>query len=380
MTTPKSTSWLEIDLGAVARNVAAARGLIGPDCGVLAIVKCDAYGHGAVEIARTVLDAGASGVCVANLNEARVLRRGGIEGMILLLNAAPINQARDVANLMITQALYSKESADALAAAALRVGHGVEAHLKVDTGMGRIGLTPDQALQLVTKLHEQIGSLGGFAPLTISGVFSHLATAEEADESYALAQFASFTAFLEKLREFLPDVKAHIANSAAALKYPQMRLDYVRLGLLIYGVPPSPDLADKLALAPVLTWKTRVAFVKKVEAGDSVSYGRTWKAPSPTTLITLPMGYGDGYSRALSNRAQVLFRGKLRPVVGTVCMNHVLVEVDDEPNVQVGEEVVLIGKQGDQRITAEQLADWAGTVPHEILARLGAHLDRFYKR
>lgn len=374
----QTPSILEVNLGAVRRNVSAIKKLIGAKCSLYAIVKSNAYGHGISEIAHTVLSAGASAVCVATIGEAAALRHSGVDGPIILLTSTQLNQAREVAVLHVTPALYTYEMAEALAEAALRVGYGVTAHIKIDTGMGRIGLPPAEAVQLARSIGQHDTSLGGFSPLSITGVFSHLATAEEEDESYALEQFQRFKECVTEIRAMLPEIKAHIANSAATLKFPMMRLDAVRDGLLVYGIYPTADLENEIVLTPVLAWKTYVAFTKRISAGTPVSYGRRWESSTPTTLITLPIGYADGYMRALSNKGHVLFRGKRRSVVGTVCMNHILVDVGDEPDVQLGEEVVLLGRQQGSEVSASHLAEWAGTVPHEILARLNPGIERVY--
>jgi len=367
-----SPNWLEIDLSAIRGNVAALQRFLGEHCKVLAVVKANAYGHGAQQAARAALEGGAWGLCVASLPEAREIRRGGIDAPLLLLNSGRPEEAVEVVHFHLIQALYSREMAEALSRAALRIGYEAEAHLKVDTGMGRLGVRPEEALRFASEV-------AGFPALRLTGVFSHLATAEEADETFARAQFQRFRACLDSLASRLPGLNAHIANSAATLKFPQMHLDMVRAGLLIYGVYPTFQLAQAgLHLRPALTWKTRIAFVKTVAAGTPISYGSTWRANSPTTIATLPVGYSDGYPRALSNRGQVLLRGRLKPVVGRVCMNHTLLDIGEEPEVRPGEEVVLIGQQEENRLTVNHLAEWGETVPHEILGRLGRHLPRVY--
>ncbi len=363
----QAPSWLEIDLSAVRRNVAAVRSLVGASCEILAVVKADAYGHGAVRVSQAALAGGAWGLCVANLAEAAELRRAGLQAPILLLTEGPMAEAPEVVRLSLLQTLYTLETAQALSQAALRFGMTAQAHIKVDTGMGRLGIRPQEAQAFAA-------AVAALPALRVTGLFSHLATAEEEEESFALGQFARFRACLEQIS----GLKAHIANSAGLLKFPQMRLDFVRSGLLVYGVAPTSQLAGELPLQPALTWKTRVAFAKTIPAGTPVSYGRTWKASSPTTVATLPVGYADGYPRTLSNRGQALFRGRPRPVVGTVCMNHILLDVGDEPAVRPDEEVILLGQQGNSRITATDLAAWADTCPHEILARLSRHLPRPY--
>jgi len=369
----QSPSWLEIDLGAIRRNVIALRKFVGPNCGILGVVKNNAYGHGAKQVTQAAADGGGAGVCVASLEEAQELRRAGISLPILLLNPGEPKSAREVLRLHAIQTLCTKEMAEALSQAALKIGFEAEAHVKVDTGMTRLGIPPEKAVAFTTEV-------AGYAGLHITGIFSHLATSENCDSPFAQEQFERFCRVLGELAPRLPKLKAHIANSGATLLYPQMHLDYVRVGLLMYGISPTPRLPiNGPNLRPALSWKTRVAFLQSVAPGTAVSYGCTWRANKPSTLAVLLVGYGDGFPRSLSNKGQVLFRGKLKPVVGTVCMNHIMVDVSDEENVQVGEEVVLIGRQGEATLTASHLADWGATVPHEILARLSPRLTRVYK-
>ncbi|NIM04457.1 MAG: alanine racemase [Armatimonadetes bacterium] len=364
-------SWLEIDLSAIRYNISAVQELIGDGCRVLAVIKSDAYGHGILQIARAAVEGGAWGFCVSNVEEARRLRREGIEVPILHLNSGPTQQAGQIIRLQLIQTLCDREMAKALSRAASRAGSEVEVHMKIDTGMGRLGIAPEET----EAFAAEVAALPG---LRLTAVFSHLATAEEPDSSYALSQLERFQDCLHRLTSSLPGLKAHIANSAAAVRFPQMRFDFVRVGLLVYGVPPIAEDTASPQVQPALTWRTQVAFVKKIAAGASVSYGRTWRAPASTTLAVLPVGYADGYPRSLSNRGWVLFRGRLRPVVGTVCMNHMMIDVGNETGVCPGEEVVLIGSQGGEQITVNRLAQWAQTINHEILARLGGHLPRTY--
>lgn len=365
------SSWFEIDLSAIRRNIGKVQGLAGDGCRILAVVKSNAYGHGLCQAAGAALEGGAWGLCVADVQEASRLRRAGIDAPILLLNSGRPEEAGKVVRLGLIQALYSRQMAKALSRAAQRSGSEAEAHIKIDTGMNRLGVGTEEA-------EEFAAEVAALPNLRISGIFSHLATAEEEDSSYALRQFEFFRSSRERVSRHLPGLKAHIANSAATLKFPQMRLDFVRVGLLAYGVSPLVEAKSGIELEPALTWKTRIAFVRRIPSGATVSYGRTWRALCPTTLAVLPVGYADGYSRALSNRGQVLLRGGLRPVVGTVCMNHMMIDANEETGIRPGEEVVLIGRQGDQRITANHLAERGQTVPHEILARLGSDVRRVY--
>jgi len=364
-------SWLEINLAAIEHNVRAVRQFVGPDTRVMAILKADGYGHGAVPVARAAARAGAAWLGVASTLEGAQLREAGLKTPILVLGSAFPEQAEEVARYRLSQTVANGELPQALSRAAERAGVEVGVHLKIDTGMGRLGVTPDRAVALARRLLRLPG-------LRLEGVFSHLATAEEEDPAYALEQFARFQQALRALEDAGIRVPLrHIANSAAVLNFPQMHLDLVRPGLLAYGVT-LPGMHSALDLRPALTWKSRIAFVKRVPAGVSLSYGRTYVTRRETTIATLPVGYADGYCRLLSNRGTILVRGKPFPVVGRVCMDHILLEMGDEPGLRVGEEAVLIGRQEAAEITANELADAQGTVVHEVVARLGKRLPRIY--
>jgi alanine racemase len=365
-------SWLEIDLGAVRHNTQALKELLGPTCSILAVVKADAYGHGALPVSRAALQAGASGLAVASLAEGVRLRRAGVKGPILLLGAGDTRSARRIPRLHLSQTLCSTEMAQALSRAAQQIGSPARVHVKIDTGMGRLGVRPGNGVEFTRFAASQPG-------LQLDGVFSHLACAEEPDEGYTRLQFGHFQHVLRGLAAagISPGLR-HLANSAAALRYPEMRLDGVRTGLLIYGLrPDAPDVAE-LDLRPALTWKTRVAFRQRLPAGSRVSYGGTYVTAKEQQIGVLPLGYADGYPRHASNRAHVLVRGKPCPVIGVVCMDHVMVDLGPAGEVQVGEEVVLIGTQGTGRVTANQLAQWAGTVVHAVPTVIGHRVARVY--
>ena len=370
--TPPSPSWVEVSLDAIRHNVRETARLVGEGCGVWAVVKANAYGHGALEVARAALEAGAVGLAVASTDEAAALRRSGICGPILVLSAGDPAAAADMVQLGVTQTLCTTEMAEALAAAARQIGRPASVHVKVDTGMGRLGVLPENALAFV-------GSVCATPELRLEGVFSHLATAEDSDESYAREQFARFQRVLADLAAAGVGAGVrHIANSAATLRFPMMRLDVVRVGLLTYGIDPGAAGAQPIDLRPALTWKTRLAFTKRVPAGTCVSYGRTYTTDAERSLGVLPVGYADGYPRHASNRAKVLVRGRLCPVVGVVCMDHVIVDVTSAPGAAVGDEVILVGRQGNATITANQLAEWADTVVHHIPTAIGSRAARVY--
>lgn len=369
---PRSPSWVEVDLGALRHNVGALRELLGPGCGVWAVVKANAYGHGAVPAARAALLGGAMGLAVASLSEALDLRRAGVGAPILLLSAGDPGSADQLVREEIIQAACRGDVMTALSRAAVRIGKPAKVHLKLDTGLGRLGVQPERAVEFAQLMQ-------GLPGLTLDGVFSHLATAEATDTTYADQQFARFRSAVLALRAagINPGVR-HLANSAATLRFPEMRLDGVRAGLLIYGLrPDAPGLAP-LSLRPALTWKTRLAFTQRVPGGSAISYGGTHVTRDECLLGVLPLGYADGYPRRASNRAHVLLRGQPCPVVGTVCMDHVIVNASAAGDVQPGEEVVLVGRQGEHQVTANDLARWAETCLHEVTTVIGSRVARVY--
>jgi alanine racemase len=367
----RSASWVEVDLSAVRHNVSAVRRFLGGS-GLIAVVKANAYGHGAVEVARAAQQGGATGLAVACAAEGEQLRRAGLEGPILVLAAGDPAAAPELVALGLSQTVCTEDMATALASAGERQGSRARLHLKIDTGMGRLGRRSEEAGAFGAAVQRLPG-------VVVEGAFTHFATAEEADTSYLRLQFSRFEEALQDLAAagLRPPVR-HAANSAAALRFPEMKLDAVRTGLLVYGLrPDAPGLPD-IALRPALAWKTRVAFARRLPEGCPVSYGRTYITPGERLVGVLPVGYADGYPRHASNRAQVLVRGTLCPVIGTVCMDHVMVDLTPAGEVAIGEEVVLIGAQQGRRITANQVAEWAGTVVHQVPTVIGNRVARYY--
>lgn len=368
---PLSPSWAEVDLAAIAANVKAVRNLLGPASGVWAVVKTNAYGHGLVDVAHAAVAAGAQGLAVATFQEGAKLRRSGVRARILLLCAGDPRRARDVVRLELIQTLCHEAMARALSHAAEREGRPARVHLKIDTGMGRLGIPAEEAAAFA---QENLNLPG----IHLEGVFSHLATAE-ADADYTRWQARRFREAVDALRAagIDPGVR-HLANSAATLRFPEMRLDAVRAGLLIYGISPESLEGAAITLRPALAWKTRLAFLHVPPGGSYISYGRTYVVGKEAQVGVLPLGYGDGYPRMASNRGYVLVRGRRCPVVGRVCMDHTLVDVTGVADAQIGDEVILIGEQGKTRITANQLARWAGTVVHETPTLIGSRVKRVY--
>ena len=361
-----------IDLSALRANLATARRLAGGRVDVLAVVKAGAYGHGDVESARVLSGEGVRRFGVATVEEGARLREAGIEGEVVVLGGVWPDDAADLVRHSLTPVVPTLDLLRRLDAFGARHGAAVACHLKVDTGMGRLGLLPD-------AVEEWAPALSALQAVELKGIMSHFAAAEEPDSPSCRGQLAAFRSTLERLRaagrRLAP---AHIANSAAVLGLPEARFDMVRPGGMLYGLYSHPQLARHARLAPALTWKTRVLQVKTLPERSPVSYGGTFVTARKSVIATLPVGYADGYKRHLSNRAAVLIRGRRAPVVGRVTMNLTMADVTDIAGVQPGAEVVLIGTQGRETISAEEMAGWADTISYEILTSISPGIPRYY--
>jgi len=368
--------WAEIDLAAIAHNVREIRRVTNPPAKVMAVVKANGYGHGAVEVGRTALDNGAEWLGVARVTEAVALREAGIGAPILILGYIPPEQSGEVVRHRISQAVYTRDMALALSEAAGREGVRARVHVKVDTGMGRIGWLAGPGAA------GEILSLASMPNIEIEGIFTHFAAADSADKKYSRRQFERFVEIIELLRrKGLEFPIKHAANSAALMELPETHLDMVRTGIAVYGLYPS-DEVDRgiVALRPAMTLKARVAYVKEVPAGFKISYGCTHTTTGPTVIATLPLGYADGYSRLLSSRGEALLRGCRAPVVGRVCMDQVMVDVGHIPGVREGDEAVLIGRQGGEEIPADEVAAKLGTINYEVTCMVSYRVPRVYVR
>jgi alanine racemase len=376
---PGTVTWLEIDLAALASNVRAFRGRIGK-AKLAAVVKAEAYGHGIALVAPAAVQAGASWLAVWGANEGLPLRRlAGPEVPILCLGHTPPAdfEAAVAAGLRLT--LYDPAAIPALGRAARAAGATARVHLKLETGTHRQGLEPDEALALARAVAAEPG-------VELDGLSTHFADIEDTtDHDFAEAQLDRFASGAERLAAegFRPSVR-HAACSAAAILFPATHFDLARVGIGLYGLWPSREtlvsarerVLEGFALAPVMTWKALVAQVKEVPAGGYVSYGRTWRAQRRTRIAVIPAGYFEGYPRSLSGRAHVLLHGRRAPVLGRVCMNMFMVDVTDVPEARAGDVAVLLGRSGDEVVSAESLAAWAGTIHYEIVARVNPQLPR----
>ena len=361
--------WAEIDLDAVADNVRLLKSQAN-GAALLAVVKANAYGHGAVAVARAALAAGADRLGVICVDEGEQLRRAGITAPILVMGHTPAEEARRLVDLSLTPSVVSREVALALARVASERGIEVAVHLKVDTGLNRYGLPPSEAADLGRWLRDLAG-------VQVEGLFTHFASADERDKSHTLEQHRLFLSVAEQL-DWVPI--RHVSNTATLLDMPDMSLEMVRPGLGIYGCYPSAQVNRSLPLRPALSLKSRVARLTSLAPGESVSYGRTWRASRPSLIGLVLCGYADGLPRALSNRGSVLVRGQRAPIVGRVCMDMCMVDLSDIPDVAVDDEVVIIGRQGEEEISADEVAELCGTISYEILCGISARVSRLYLR
>jgi alanine racemase len=369
------TTRAEIRLGALRRNFARARELAGPGTKVMAVVKADAYGHGMLRVARELLAEGAEYLGVALVEEAVELRAAGIDAPILVLGSPPDESLPLFIRHGIDLACPSAAKARAASAAAKAAGGSIRVHLKIDTGMGRIGVNWRSVEEFAEELSNLVakGDAGG---LDIAGVFSHLATAD-CDLDFAREQEARFRAALRILAsKGIEPPLAHLANSAALVAMPEARFGMVRPGIFVYGYEPSPW--RKIGLEPVMRLVSSISFIKTIGAGEGVSYGRIWKADSPTTIATIPLGYGDGYSRALSNRASMWASGAARPVRGRVCMDQTMLDLGPDSSAKEGDEVIVFGEKGGAKIAGESICEMLGTIPYELTCMVGARVPRVY--
>lgn len=361
-----------IDTGALKHNFFRLRELIPGNAGIMAVVKANAYGHGDVEVARALESLGCDMFGVAIAEEGARLRASGIVNPIVVLGGVYPGQIKDIVGLDLTPVVFDLETVRLIDERAEKSGLVKRVHVKIDTGMGRIGILPGD----VAPFFE---ALKGFENIEVEAVLSHFVEAELDDGEYSRKQLGVFFDILDTIRKlgFAPRY-IDMANSAAAVDYKDAHFNLIRPGIMLYGSYPAGRFAGKVALKPVMSVKTAVLFLKRVPAGFPVSYGRTFITKRESVIATLPIGYADGFARRLSGKADVLVRGKRAPVVGTVCMDLAMCDVTDVPGANVGDEVVVIGSQGDETITVEEIAGKAGTISYEIFCNFSARVPRIY--
>lgn len=362
--------WAQIDLTALEHNVRVVKGLLNPETKFCAVVKADAYGHGAIEVAKVAVRVGADYLAVAILSEALELRTAGFTVPILVLGHTPDLQARQVVAHAVEQTIFTLEAARALSEAAVELGTIAKVHIKVDTGMSRVGVPPAAVADFAAAVAQMPG-------ICIEGLFSHFATSDSADKSYALKQLDCFEQVIRELKCRGLDIPLkHIANSAAILELPQTQFDMVRAGIILYGLWPSNEVKKTIELRPVMAFKSVVILVKEVPAGVGVSYGCTYVTQRPSRIATLPVGYADGWTRLLAEKASILIRGQRARVIGRICMDQCMIDVTDIPDVQEGDEALLFG---GNELPADEIADHLGTINYEVVCMVGKRVPRVYK-
>ncbi len=364
-------TFAEIDLGAIRYNIRRIRGMVGSGIKILGIVKADAYGHGMKEVSRAVIEEGVEYLGVASLDEARELRESGIRVKIIVLGTILPQEAEGVLRFNVIQTVSDLNIAKRLSMLGQKKKRFIKVHAKIDTGMGRIGVWHEDAICFVK-------SLTGLKNIKVDGIFTHFPSAED-DRLFTLRQIKDFKALIEGLWRHNIDIPfKHASNSVALVDFKDAHMNMVRPGLVMYGLYPRNDLMKRLKLKPALSLKTKVVYVKPVSKGRSISYGRTHVARRDTQIATMPVGYGDGYSRDLSNCANVLIRGIRVPVVGRVCMDMSMIDVGHLGKVHIGDDVVLIGRQGKEIIRTEEIARFMNTIPYEVVCNIGRRVPRVY--
>lgn len=371
--TPTQPCWLEIDLDAVAENVRRLKRLIGPTTALAAVVKAEAYGLGAIAVAKAVLDAGAEWLAIARVDEGVDLRRAGIESPILNLAHTAPEEAEAAVRHRITATVVDLESAEALARAA-RAGQRIPIHLKVDTGLSRLGAQPAELGQLIV-------GLGRLPILELEGLSSHFASADEVDLSFAKEQMRRFEQAerLVQSHGYRPPLR-HLANSAATLALPESHRDLVRVGITLSGNYPAAQVPRAVELRPAVAFKARLARVYDLPAGASIGYNRTFVTDRALRAAVVPAGYADGLTRSHSNRGAVLIRGRRALIIGRISMDQCVVDVGAVPDARPGDEVVLFGSQGQEQISLDDYAGWGETIVHEALCLIGPRVPRYYRQ
>ncbi|NIO12229.1 MAG: alanine racemase [Deltaproteobacteria bacterium] len=363
-----------IDLGALRWNHRQVRSKVGSNVKILSVVKANAYGHGACEAAAALEDEGTDGFGTATVEEAIELRDHGIRSPIVILAGVYPDQYEEIEKYDLTPVICDLEVLRKLKKRAAKRKKPLNFHLKVDTGMGRIGLLAKDAAYWIPELND-------LGMLQLEGVLSHFSRAENVSHRHTRKQLDSFAQVLRQVQNGGHQPRyVHLSNSAAIVTLSEAHFTMVRPGLMLYGIYPSPEMANETSLKPVLTWKTFIHQLKKVPKGFSISYGQTFTTKRESLIATLPLGYADGYKRSLSNRGAVLVRGQRAPIVGTVCMDLTMVDVTDIRGVIQGDEVVLLGRQQENVISADEMASWSDTISYEVLTSISARVPRIHKK
>lgn len=369
-------TWAEVDLDAIAHNIREIRKITNPSAKIMAVVKADAYGHGFLEVTRTLLDNGADRLAVAVLQEGKQLRSRGVTVPILILGASMEEDIEDLINFDITPNVFTYEFAKELSYAAEKHDKVVKIHIKVDTGMSRIGFVATENNDAIV---DEIVKISQLPYIETEGIFSHFSTSDEYDDSYTRLQFARFMDVIGKLEKRGVHIPIkHICNSAGIMMYPEMHLDMVRPGVILYGMYPSSEVdKSKLDLKRAMSLRSRITLVKTVEAGRGISYGKEYVTDKPTRVATVPIGYADGYLRKLAHGGMMIVRGKKVPIIGRICMDQCMIDVTDIPDCERGDEVIIFGTEG---VTIDDLADWLETINYEVACVIGKRIPRIYTK
>ncbi|MFC1666860.1 alanine racemase [Candidatus Omnitrophota bacterium] len=364
-------TFAEIDLGAIRHNLRKIKQVVGKGIGILGVVKADAYGHGMEEVSRAIVKEGVDYLGVSSLDEARELRRVGIKNKIIMLGAILPEESEAVLRFNVIQTVSDLRIARILSKLGQAKNKNVRLHIKIDTGMGRLGFWHKEALDFVR-------SIASLKRIVIDGIFTHFPSAED-DRLFTHGQIKDFKALIEELWQHNIDIPVkHTSNSMALIDFKDSHMNMVRPGLIMYGLYPKMNLMKRLDLKPTLKLRTKIVYVKSVSKGRSISYGRTYVTKRDTRIATIPVGYGDGYSRHLSNRADVLIRGRRAPIVGRVCMDMSMVDVGHLKDARIGDDVILIGRQGKEIIRVEELSALTKTIPYEVVCNIGRRVPRIY--
>ncbi|WP_416827372.1 alanine racemase [Ectobacillus polymachus] len=366
--------WAEISLSNISHNICEFRRIIPNSTKIMATVKANGYGHGAVEVSKKAIDSGVDYLAVASLEEAIELRKSDIQAPILILGYTPPSASNHVVHWDLTQSIFDMEHAESLSKSGQVLGKKAKVHVKVDTGMGRLGLQAEEASDFIDIVSKMDG-------LYLEGVYSHFATADEADKRYAETQKSRWKRLLEELEKRKVSIPLfHIANSAATIEMPDMTYDIVRIGISMYGLYPSKEVnKSKVNLKQAMQLKTKVIHIQTLEKGYGVSYGATKIERDKAVIATIPIGYADGYSRRLSGMAYVLINGQKSPVFGRICMDFCMIDVTDIKGVNIGDEVVVYGGQGNHLISLDEVANMLETISFEVACNLGQRVPRIYK-
>ena len=369
-------AWVEVNLDSIAHNVRQIKSILKPGTKLMGVVKADAYGHGVYTVSKTILESGADSLAVAFIDEAVQLRKYGIDAPVLILGNSAESSIEDLIEYDIMPSVFTLEFAKLLSRKASECGKELKVHVKVDTGMGRIGFVYGDDKAQCDETLDDIREIYNLPGIRLEGLFTHFATADEADETYTNIQFERFCRLCARLEEMGIEVPVkHTANSAAQIRFEDMQLDMVRAGIILYGMYPSEEkVFGELDLKPAMTFKTRVTYIKEMEKDSAISYGKPYVTPSKKKIATIAIGYADGYSRLLSDKARVLVDGVICPQVGRICMDQCMIDVTNVNNINIGDEVTLFGGE----IPVEDIAAKMGTINYEVVCMVGNRIPRVY--